>query len=116
MVFEKRGKKRIQSFNLSYVALDDGGNIVCQGMGRTLNVSEAGLLLETGFSIPLNCKILLSIGLEDDIVNIEGNVAHSRVGKSGNFETGIRFTRIDNNELDVLKIFIKYFENNKKRI
>ena len=106
MVFEKRKHKRLQSFNLSYVALDDNGNIIYQGMGRTLNVSEAGILLQTDFNVHLNLKIVLSIGIEDDIVNVEGDVAHSRVGKNGKFETGIKFSKIDDNALDVLKRFL----------
>jgi hypothetical protein len=114
MVFEKRKHNRISSFNLFYLAIDDNGNIIHQGMGRTLNVSEAGILLQTSFNINLGLKILLSIGIEDDIVDIEGDVAHSRIGKKGMFETGIKFTKIDDDAFDILKIFIQYFENNKK--
>ena len=114
MVFEKRKHVRIDSFNLFYLAIDDNGNIVHHGMGRTLNVSEAGILMQTSFNVNPDLKILLSVGIEDDIVKIEGEVAHSRPGKNGMFETGIKFTEIDDYALDILKIFIQYFEDNKK--
>jgi hypothetical protein len=45
----KRKHERIQSLNLSYICLDEDANIIKQGMGRTLNISESGILLETHF-------------------------------------------------------------------
>ena len=54
MTLEKRIKPRADSHNiLSYVCLDEENEIVEQGMGRTLNVSEGGILLETHDSIDL---------------------------------------------------------------
>ena len=60
----KRKHERIQSLNLSYICLDEDNNIVKQGMGRSLNISESGILLETHFPIEPNHTIQLTISLE----------------------------------------------------
>ena len=62
----KRKHQRFASLNLSYVCLDENNNVVTQGMGRTLNISESGILLETNFPIELKYLVLLTIGLEED--------------------------------------------------
>ena len=44
---EKRKHYRVDSLNLlSYTCQDEEGNLVKHGMGRTLNVSESGILLK----------------------------------------------------------------------
>jgi hypothetical protein len=40
---EKRKHARFNSLNLSYVCLDENNQVIKQGMGRTLNVSESGI-------------------------------------------------------------------------
>ena len=45
---DKRKNQRIDSHNLlTYSCLDKNGAVITQGMGRTLDVSEGGILLET---------------------------------------------------------------------
>ena len=48
---EKRKHPRVNALNLSYICLDEDQQVIKQGMGRTLNVSESGILLETHFPI-----------------------------------------------------------------
>ena len=57
---DKRKHERIRSLNLSYICLDEEKNIVKQGMGRTLNLSESGLLLETHFPIESRHIVLMT--------------------------------------------------------
>jgi len=46
---DKRLHLRIDSLNLlAYSCIDDTGQVVVQGMGRTLNVSQGGILLTPG--------------------------------------------------------------------
>jgi len=68
---EKRKHTRINSLNLSYVCLDENNQIFKQGMGRTLNVSESGILLETHFPIDDQYIVRLILGLEEDLVEIK---------------------------------------------
>ena len=87
---EKRKFERVDSLNLSYVLIDahkDEG--AKQTMGRTLNVSEAGILLETHLPVVIGRHMLLAIGLEDDLVDIKGRVVHSHESSQGKYELGI---------------------------
>lgn len=102
----KRKHERIQSLNLSYVCLDEDQNIVKQGMGRTLNISESGILLETHFPIEPRHVLQLTISLEEDLLDIKGKPVHIRSNKKGKYEIGIEFFELDQNSTRLLKDFI----------
>jgi len=102
----KRKHERIQSLNLSYVCLDEDQNIVKQGMGRTLNISESGILLETHFPIEPRHVLQLTISLEEDLLDIKGKPVHIRSNKKGKYEIGIEFFELDKNSTRLLKDFI----------
>jgi c-di-GMP-binding flagellar brake protein YcgR len=107
---ERRRCTRIHALNLiSYSCFDDTENIVAQGMGRTLNVSEDGILLETSVSIDPKYSIALSIGLENELINIKGKIIHSESGKNNKFEAGIEFLEIDESTVEILRKYIKAF-------
>ena len=103
---EKRKHARINSLNLSYICLDEENKKIKQGMGRTLNVSESGILLETNFPIDSKHIVLLTIGLEEDIVDIRGKAVHSKTNAQGLYEVGIQFMDTDNKVNKTLKKFI----------
>ena len=107
---EKRQRHRINSLNLiSYSCIDGTENVVAQGMGRTLNVSEDGILLETHVSIDPKYAIELAIGLEDEVINIRGSIIYTNPGINDKYQAGIEFVEIDNATTDILKKYIKLF-------
>jgi c-di-GMP-binding flagellar brake protein YcgR len=107
---ERRHRPRINALNLiSYNCVDETEKIVAQGMGRTLNISEGGILLETHIPIDPKNVIALAIGLEDDLINIKGRVVFSMDGKDEKYEAGIEFLEMSDSTLDILKKFIKAF-------
>ncbi len=108
---EKRRQPRVESLNLiAYVCKDNDGNVSAQGMGRTLNVSEIGVLLETYY--PIECKnlLLIDIGFKDELVDLKGKIIHSKTNRQGKHETGIEFVDIDENTLKILHQYIKAFQ------
>ena len=102
----KRKHQRILSLNLSYICLDENNNIVKQGMGRTLNISESGILLETHFPIESEYLVLLTIALKEDLLEIKGKPIHSRSIETGEFEIGIEFLEPDQDSIRLLNNFI----------
>ncbi len=109
---EKRKHSRIPTLNLSYVCLDEDHKIAKQGMGRTLNVSESGILLETYFPISSEHRVLMSIGLQDDLIeDVKGRPVHTRDKGGDVYEVGIEF--IDPSE-KTLMIIRRYLEFLKK--
>lgn len=97
---------RFDSLNLSYVCIDENNVVQKQTMGRTLNIAENGILLETNTPIDLQQTVLLTIGLGDDLVNIRGKVIHYSKESDGKFKTGIQFFESDENTTRILKKFI----------
>lgn len=102
----KRKHERIPSLNLSYICLDEEKNIIKQGMGRTLNLSESGLLLETNFPIESRHIVQMTISLEEDLLDIDGKPIHIKINKDGKYEIGIQFFELDQNTNLILKKFI----------
>ena len=111
----KRKHSRIRSLNLlSYVCVDENEDVVRHGMGRTLDVSEGGILLETPAPIDSQHTISLTIGLEDHLTDINGKVVYSRAGELGRFESGIEFQEKDEATLRILKEYIKAFRGQRE--
>ena len=111
---EKRKHARISSLNLSYVCLDENNEIIKQGMGRSLNVSESGILLETHFPIDDQHIVTLTLGLEEDLVEIKGRPVHTRLNDAGKYEVGIEFLKSDAKTHKALKKFIDTYQKKPK--
>ena len=103
---DKRKHERIESLNLSYICLDEDKNIVKQGMGRTLNISESGILLETHFPIESKHTLQLTISMEEELLDIKGQPAHIRSIEGGKYQIGIKFQDLDQQSIAILKKFI----------
>jgi len=106
----KRKHKRFDALNLlSYVSLDEDGKEWNQGMGRTLDISESGLRLETNEVIKTKYILLISIGIEDELVSIKGKVVYTNRGDANMFETGIEFIEVKQDVLTTLKKYVSEF-------
>jgi hypothetical protein len=107
---EKRKHSRIDSLNLlNYVYLDENEDESTQGMGRTLNVSESGILLETHNPIDTNHLVSLTIGFQEDVVDIKGRVIYTKENENTMFESGIEFLEMDDAARVILRGYIKAF-------
>jgi PilZ domain len=107
---EKRKHFRIDSLHLlNYIFSDESGGGSTQGMGRTLNVSESGILLETHTPIDVNSIISLTIGFEEDVVDIKGRVVYTQQNDKHMSESGIEFFNVDENAQNILKKYISAF-------
>lgn len=108
---EKRRQPRVGSHNLlSYLCLDEENKTVTQGMGRTLNVSEGGILLETYDSIDQKNIISLTIALEDEIIDVKGKITFQKRREDGKFEHGIQFIETDEKINRFLKQYVVIFK------
>jgi hypothetical protein len=104
---EKRKHPRFDSLNLSYICLDEDGKVVKQGMGRTLNLSESGILLETHFAIDAENSVILSIGLADEVIDVKGRPAHVHTTGQELYEIGIEFVEPGEQTLSCIRHFLQ---------
>lgn len=110
MTVDNRRHIRIDSLNLSYVCIDEEGEAVNEGMGRTLNVSESGILLEAPFVTSTRQSMALTIALNEEIIELTGRVVHCRPGENGMCETGVEFFQMEEATFEVLKKFVLLFK------
>jgi hypothetical protein len=103
---EKRQTNRINSINLSYVLIDDEGSPIHQGMGRTMDLSTKGILLETSFPIDAKNSVLVTIGLADEIIEVRGKVSHQERLEDGNFSSGICFMAVSDQVITKIDTFL----------
>ena len=107
---EKRKHSRVDSiYLLNYVHLDETGKAVLQGMGRTINVSESGIMLETHIALNQTDTVDVVVGLKEDMVPIRGKVVFTQNTESGSFRSGIEFLSIDGAALETLRRYIDAF-------
>lgn len=110
MTQERRKSDRFDTLNLSCVQIDEDGSTVFEGMGRTLNVSNGGILLEIVSDNALAGHIAMQIALEDDLVDLSGNIVHCDPEESRMYHVGIEFLKMSEKAAIILDKFIKVFE------
>ena len=107
---EKRKHSRVESiYLLSYVNLDENNEELMQGMGRTINVSESGIMLETHVAFKEQDTVDVVVGLKEDMVTIRGKVIFTRTADSGRYQSGIQFLTIKDDSLSTLRRYIEAF-------
>ncbi len=109
MTKNRRKNYRLNSLNLLNIGVYENGSLIKQGIGRTLNVSESGILFESYFPIKPESEVQLSIGLEEDLVEIKGKVIHTMQDSARKYKIGIKFNKIKKLDFDVLKVYIADF-------
>ena len=88
---ERRIYPRVKTCNLiSYLAIRENGEIADQGMGRVLNISQNGIFLETSRLIFSESISLMSVDLDNNLIEIKGEVIYSGINRSGMIGNGIR--------------------------
>jgi len=107
---EKRKHSRVESiYLLNYVNLDENDAELMQGMGRTINVSESGIMLETHVAFKEQDTVDVVVGLKEDMVTIRGKVVFTRTADSGRYQSGIQCLSIEDASLVTLRRYIEAF-------
>ena len=87
---DRRKSPREEVFSsISYVCVDEKGNLIDQDVGVALNISQSGLLLETGNQLNTSLISLMFVDLENSLAEIEGEIVYS-LFLSDVFEMDIR--------------------------
>jgi hypothetical protein len=103
-VREKRASRRIRSLNLtSYTPKKGNEQEYIVSIGRTLDVAEGGVKVETHRRLADGTGLEMDIAVEDKIITARGEVVHTEELKNGLFGTGIRFTSISDEDRNLLR-------------
>jgi Tfp pilus assembly protein PilZ len=71
--------------------MDDSCSETKEGRGKSVNISQGGILIETYDPFEWQDILLLSIDIEDEMVSIKGKVIYCNAANFGKFRTGIQF-------------------------
>jgi len=113
---EKRKHQRVETVNLlSYVSLDEEGKPTDQGMGKTLNISQGGLLLETKVPIESKFIMLMAIDIKDELVKIRGRVVYSKQETPQIFHSGVRFKESNERIREIVVEMVRVFNRHKNK-
>ena len=113
---EQRKFIRYDSLHLlDYIVLDEEGNPGIYSMGRTIDVSIDGIKLETTTPLKADTHVLITLGIEDDLVDLEGKTTHAHPA-DGRYISGVTFLKITKNGRRVLAKYVEAFRKRKKEL
>jgi hypothetical protein len=111
---DRREYPRVQTRNLiSYFSVDKEGNKLTQGMGRALDISQSGILLETARRIESEHMLLVFVDLENNLATIKGKIAYCKNSEPKKFRTGISFRGTDEENIEIVKKLLKLYHTRK---
>ncbi len=113
---ERRIYPRVKTCNLiSYMAIRKNGEISDLGMGRALNISQNGIFLETSRLVFSKYISLMSVDLDNNLIEIKGQVIYSGMNESGMVGNGIRLQGEHHENIQFATRLIKVFHVRKNK-
>lgn len=105
---ERRRFVRIESLNLLSYSLCVDDKIESYGqMGRTLDVSLGGLLIQTNETFPIGTILEIKIGIKENIIRVLGRIVHSREVDEGLYDLGIEFVNVSDTDKKIISDLYK---------
>ncbi len=106
---EDRRAPRIISLNLVAVAkVDETGVPTLDAMGRTLDISEGGIKLETFTTVPIGSEVELGIALGEQIIHPHGRVVYLEEIEEGKYIMGLKFLELEPEELETVRTYLAH--------
>ncbi len=104
----KSRNKRLETLNLvSLSHKDDKGQVDLEVVGRTLDLSEGGILLEIHQPLPSeNRMVEVTLGIKEHVIQTMGEIVHRRELDSGQIGLGIAFRDISEEDVEVITRFL----------
>lgn len=95
-LFERRQAERRYALNfLDYEILSPNMDVLGRGLARTLNVSDKGLRLETSQFFQPGQQLRITLGLDNELVQVTGRVINSQPEGDDLSTSGVMFVEFD---------------------
>ena len=113
----RRQHVRIKTDNLiSHEATGRDGQVISRSMGKALNVSRSGILLETSYPIVAEGISLMAVDLNDKLIEMRGRPIYCRGTDTGMYQTGISFIGTEEDTARFAVKLIKLFHYRKHNL
>jgi len=114
MNVERRRFVRPEALNLlDYLVVDAQGRQGEYSMGRTLNVSRGGILMETHIPLPVGQQVMITLGLGENLIDVMGRIVYA-VYSSGMHQNGIEFFHVSEEDRRILEEYTEAFHETYK--
>jgi hypothetical protein len=116
-MIDRRKHQRIKTQNLiSHFSINDTGKMVSQGIGKALDISKGGMLLETPYPIESELLSLMAVDLEDNLFEISGRLMYSKKSSAEMYLSGIAFVGSDDQVAKFIIKLVKEYNYRKNNI
>lgn len=104
----KSRTRRLETLNLvSFTHKDSGGRVDLESVGRTLDLSEGGILLEISKPVPAgSTEVDVILGIKEHVITTVGEIVHQRELEGGNFGIGIAFKNLSEKDSQTIRNFL----------
>ena len=114
MNVERRRFVRPEALNLlDYLVVDAQGRQGEYSMGRTLNVSRGGILMETHIPLFIGEQVMITMELEEDLIDVMGRIVYT-INSSGMHQNGIEFFHVSEEDRRILEEYTEAFHETYK--
>lgn len=100
--------KRLETLNLvSLSHKDPDGRVDLEIVGRTLDLSEGGILLECSQPVPSeNKEVEVILGIKEHVIKITAEIVHMRDLEDENVGLGIAFRDLSEDDAQIITAFM----------
>ena len=114
---DRRKHQRIKTQNLiSHFSVGETDKFVSEGLGKALNISRGGMLLETPYPIEADELSLMAVDLEDNVFEINGRLIYSKKSSDRMYLSGIAFVGSDEQVATFLAKLVKEYNYQRNKI
>jgi c-di-GMP-binding flagellar brake protein YcgR len=89
---------------------------ISQGLGRALDISKGGMLLETPDPIPSAKLSLMAVDKDNILFEIEAELVYCKKSAPGFYQSGIRFIGTEEQVISYVTRLIKEYNSRKKTL
>lgn len=114
---DRRKHPRVETSNLiSHVSIDENGHCFSNGLGRALNISRSGVLLETAFPIEAKFVSLMTEDMDNNLIEIKGGLIYCKEVDSNMYHAGINFIGTADEIAEFATRLIKVYSYRKNNV
>jgi hypothetical protein len=89
---------------------------ISQGLGRALDISKGGMLLDTPLPIPAARLSLMAVDKDNILFEIEAELAYCKKSGPESYQSGIRFIGTEGQVISYVTRLIKGYNYRKKTL
>ena len=114
---DRRKFPRTKTQNLiAHVSVDQNEKKISQGLGKALDISKGGMLLETPYPIEAGLISLMAVDKENTLFEIKAQLVYCKKTVTGMYQAGIKFIGKDLEVLNFVKRLVKEYNFRKNSV